>query len=215
MKQDWFRKTSWSEQDQADFFLRLRRAKRKSRPQYLRVQAITLSDTSPSLGEAAITLLDIVLQQYPDSFEIVPALSAKGKCLEHSGNIDDALGYYSLAVNHMRQKPNIQTSAWLDLVWLVAREMKHKYYDEALGLIDEFGREGLRFPIVEFQIEASRAFILSDRGEPEKAADAARTALSAAAELVSGLTRHPSIGLVGEISPIIQSRLNGIAQRLT
>jgi tetratricopeptide (TPR) repeat protein len=215
MSQDWFRKTSWSEQDQADFFLRLRRARPKSRPQYLRVQAITLSDTSPSLDEAAITLLDVVLQQYPDSFETVSALSAKGKCLERMGRTDDACGYYRLAVNQMRHKPNVQTWAWLDLAWLIAREMKQKDYDEAFGLIDEFGRKGLRFPVVEFQIEASRAFILSDRGELEKAADAARTALSAAAERVSGLTRHPTIGLVGDIPPIIQSRLNRIAQRLT
>jgi hypothetical protein len=42
MAEDWYRKTSWTTQDQADFFARLKRARTLGRAQYLRVQTLTL-----------------------------------------------------------------------------------------------------------------------------------------------------------------------------
>jgi hypothetical protein len=60
MATDWFRKTSWSETDQADFFARLKRSRGASnKAQYLRIQASHLEGVgSPGLLRASLTLLD-------------------------------------------------------------------------------------------------------------------------------------------------------------
>jgi tetratricopeptide (TPR) repeat protein len=215
LSRDWFRKHSWSHEDQAEFFARLKRARSTSRAQYLFIQALELSEASQDYDKVAISLFNTVLEEYPGSSMTVRALSRKGNRLERQGRIGEAIECYRLAVDEMRRKLSGQTWAWLDLVWLIARESNEKLYDEALSLITEFGRKAVRFPVVEFKIEASRAFIFVGRGEKEMAAEAACLSLAAAGERVSGLARHPTIGLVKDLNTAVEARLHRIAQRLT
>jgi len=66
MANDWFRKTSWGEADQADFFTRLKRSRTAgNKAQYLRIQASHLEGAgSPEFLRAAITLLDKMLTEF-------------------------------------------------------------------------------------------------------------------------------------------------------
>jgi tetratricopeptide (TPR) repeat protein len=215
MSNDWFRKTSWSKEDEADFSARLKRSRSHNRAQYIRIQAITLYETSPDFDDLAINLLDLVLRDYPDSADVVSAFEWKGKCYERRGRVVDAINCYRLSVERMRQRPSWQTWAWLDMVWLIAREAKHENYNEAWNLIQEFAeKSSVRFPVVIYKLQGSKALILAAEGKAEMAAEAAREALSAAQEQVSGLPRHPTTGLVTDTAASIEGQLRRIVGRL-
>ena len=67
---DWFRRTSWTDSDQQDFEQRLARARLHKRPQYLRIQAVSLVQTGePDLIQAAQSLIDRFLREYADDLE--------------------------------------------------------------------------------------------------------------------------------------------------
>jgi len=208
---DWFRKRSWSEKDQSDFWQRLARAKTHNRAQYIFIQGYTLKETGSQYWTSATSLFDHVIENYPDSINFVQALSAKADCLLSSGDIDGALQYYDRAVERMRIMPNIQTWAWLDLTWVVATRRLSHQYEKALDLLDEFGRAQLLFPVVAFRIHGSRALIQSARGQSDLGAQAARSALSFADTDSSGLRYHPKIGVVGARYEDIRAQLAAIA----
>jgi len=63
---DWFRKTTWSADDERDFRAHLKRARVDRRPQYLRIQAAHLLENG--LPEPALVLLDEFLAAPDDLF---------------------------------------------------------------------------------------------------------------------------------------------------
>lgn len=211
MAADWFRKRSWSEEDQRDFWQRLARARKHNQAQYLFVQGYTLVQAGPQYTTDAIALFDYVIDRFSDTMSFVQALSAKADCLLHSGDTEGALTYYSRAIQQMRIKPNAQTWAWLEFAWLVATKDLSDRYETALDVLDEFGSERQPFPIIAFRLFGSRALIHSACGLTDLAADAARTALEAADKEVSGLRYHPKIGIVGSSYDDIRTRLATIA----
>jgi len=181
---------------------------------YIRVQAEALAETKMGLEDAAIALLDLLLSEYPESGEVAAAASFKGECLERQGRYQEALSSYRTAVQRMRAMPLRGTWAWLYFAWLAARESLAEHFDEALRLIEEFDRGENFFPVVAFKVQASLAFILARRGEPARAVEAAELALSEAARQTSGFSRHPTVGLITELSPVIHSRLEALARKL-
>ncbi len=80
------------------------------------------------------------------------------------------------------------------------------------NLIQEFAeKSSIRFPVVTYKLQGSRALILAAEGKAEMAAEAAPEALSAAQQRVSGLPRHPTVGLVKDNTATIEGRLRSIA----
>ena len=65
---DWYRKTTWTEQDRSEFWLRLNRSRNDfNKAQYLRIQALTLEETGVEANiHASMELLDGRLADYPD-----------------------------------------------------------------------------------------------------------------------------------------------------
>lgn len=212
MAADWFRKNSWSQEDQAGFWQHLTRTRKNNRAQYVFIQGYTLMQVGPHLQTEAIALFDHVIERYPDSLSLVQALSAKADCLADSGDIESALLHYDRAVHRMRIQPSNQTWAWLEFAWLIATRKLSDRYGAALDILDEFGGSGQLFPVIRFRFYACRALIQSDCGFFGLAADAARTALNAAAKETSGLRYHPKLGLVGSAHEDIRTRLRAIAR---
>ena len=63
---DWFRRTTWSPDDEREFFARLGRSRGPERKaQYLRIQASHLATAAPPLHGPALALLDRLLAEYP------------------------------------------------------------------------------------------------------------------------------------------------------
>ena len=63
---DWFRRKAWTKMDEEEFFIKLGRARKDSRPQYLKIQAIELVSTkNKDLLKVAESLLNKLLTEYP------------------------------------------------------------------------------------------------------------------------------------------------------
>lgn len=83
MPPDWFRSTAWDEQARTEFEAKLARSAAHNRPQYLRIKAIALDGAG--LTDDALTLLERVTDDYPDSLDCVSAFELQGDILRRSG----------------------------------------------------------------------------------------------------------------------------------
>lgn len=210
MTKDWFRKSTWTKSDAADFDARLQRARPLGRAQYLRIQAFHLWETGGDAEiRAALGLVERLLRDYSNNIQVPLALHLQGQCLERLGDNRAALASYRRSVEEQRRMPSIKTDAYLEFAWLVAREKSSNLYDEALRLLDEF-RGLAAFPIQRFRLSAIQALIAAERGE-SSAASYARAALAAAVETSSGFRNHPRLGLVAEGEEHLKGRLREIA----
>jgi tetratricopeptide (TPR) repeat protein len=207
---EWYRRPTWTPEDEADFFARLKRAAKHNKSQYPRIQALHLMEASPPLLEPALRLIDLAIENAQHDVDVVVALSDRGTCLERMGRIDEALATYLDAVAAQPADRSPSTFAWLDYAWLVARNRQDESYEQALELLRMQDSYGLAFPITLFKVEASRALIL-DATSGDGARDAALLALEAASRTHSGLQRHPGLGLVAEIDPAVEGRIRRIA----
>jgi len=79
---DWYRRKTWTENDEAEFFAKLNRARKDGRAQYLKIQAIELIETKKTgLVNVAETLLNKYFDEFPeDNFN-------KSSCLSQLGEI--------------------------------------------------------------------------------------------------------------------------------
>jgi hypothetical protein len=75
---DWYRKSTWSAADQEEFRARLAKARRKARPQYLKLQALYL--IGAGLHEQALGLLDEFFAD-PDEFHAADARALRARAL--------------------------------------------------------------------------------------------------------------------------------------
>lgn len=199
MATDWFRRRTWTDLDRDEFFLRLSRARgQSSKAQYLRVQAAELlAVRTEENARAATTLLQLLLTKYPEPLEIAIAHELLGECYERQGQPDDAVSCYRKALGQQRTYPNVLGGAYLRFALLVAEHRRHDEYDEALAVLDEWGRLN-DFPVQTFQMWAARSMIYRDKAMKAQAVECARRALEAATANHSGFRNHPKLGLVGE-----------------
>src|SRR5262245_26694906 len=105
-RDDWFRRTTWSEHDREEFLRRNRRSRGDFRKaQYVRVQAVTLCATEdPSLVRAA---LDLLVEQYFPFYVHCPdcagAYCCAAECCELLGRVDEAVEFYRTALLRERR----------------------------------------------------------------------------------------------------------------
>ena len=105
---EWYQRSTWTPEDQADFQARLKRSRGSSnKAQYLRLQALALQDAGTEvLLEAAVGLLDQLLRDYPDSSLVTSTYRQRAECLADLGRYDEALANYQAALEAQRQAPN-------------------------------------------------------------------------------------------------------------
>jgi tetratricopeptide (TPR) repeat protein len=213
MRNDWFTRASWSEADQADFFAHLKRSRGAiNKAQYLRVQADRLERVgSPELLRAAITLLDKMLDEYPEITQLAWAYAQKASCLAKNGDRDEAVVYYRRALDTERKFPFVRTQALNDFGRLVAENKMAQLYGEALTVLDEMKLPGTEFPSDIYKSNGIRALIAEDRGEVGHARRFAEVALDAAAKDHSGFRYHPNFGLVKDQESNFRKAIESIA----
>jgi hypothetical protein len=210
---DWFRKTRWTEADQADFEGRLKRARASNRAQYLYIRALTLSELgNTDLLAPSIALLDRCLGDSPSHAHTAPALHLRGRCLQRLSDVAGALAAYRAAVDVERQGQSILTDAYLDFAWLVAVGGRREFFHQAVGLLDEFA-ERRAFPVQSFRWHAARALISDCQGDHGQAVTEARLALASVQELQSGFAFHRSLGLVGDRFLDVRERLRVLSDQ--
>src|SRR5262245_38172489 len=103
-RQDWFRRETWTEEEQREFFDRLSRSRKISnKAQYLSIQALHLSQTGQAglIGEA-LNLLDLVLNDYPEPVFLAVVQHQRASCLRALGRNVEAIEAFRAAFSRQR-----------------------------------------------------------------------------------------------------------------
>jgi tetratricopeptide (TPR) repeat protein len=204
MPEDWFRKASWSRDDEREFFMRLREVRGTAKTaQLLRLQAYTLARTREERWvRAALGLLALLFDRYPDPTELASAHMLAAQCHDALSEVEPALSHFRAALRAQGAEPGFDPGTAVELAWFVASRKLAQLYDQALGELD---RVRLDSPLQRFKAEAVRAFVAESRGEGAAAAEHAREALAAAAKRPSRFRIRGRQGLVGaEYQPVIE-----------
>ncbi len=208
---EWFRRSTWTEQDREEFNTRLNRSRRSSRAQYLRIQAGHLA--TAGIHEVAIQLLDHMLTEYPEEIGLSSAHLAKAESLSSLGKNGPAIEEYRNAILSERNFPNVHAYPWLSFGWFAVEKNLIDLYGEILELFEEFGNqlEG-GFPSSLYRYWSVRSVIADSRRDRTNARDFAQRAIGAAAMTQSGLRYHPKVGLVECQPKWIVEKLTELAQ---
>lgn len=196
MRDDWFRRKTWTTKDREDFFARLQRSRGAfHKAQYARIQACELLTTrTPEAYSAALELLDMILADWGEDAQLASVYHHRAECFAGLGDLPRALDAYRQVFRTQRTRKSELTMAHLDFGWLVATTPFPQYYDEALGLLNEFTHNN--FPVDQYRASAIHALILDAHGQCEQARRYAQLALQAAAACHSGFRYHAKLGLV-------------------
>jgi hypothetical protein len=210
---EWFRRTTWTADDERDFFARLARSRGPARKaQYLRIQAVHLAEAQPPLHSQALRLLDQVLVDYPDDLMLAQVHVQRGASLVALGRRMDAATALRAALAAQRARPNVQTSAAIDFAWLVAvHDDLAPLRSEALAVLTDHSAETEAFPVSRYRRDGARAMLLAAVGDRAGASAAARNALTAAGQLTSGFRHHPKLGLVQSPDEKVHARIIRLA----
>ncbi|HTQ03841.1 MAG TPA: hypothetical protein VMI54_08280 [Polyangiaceae bacterium] len=203
---EWFRKTSWTEADRVDFEKRLARSRPASRAQYLRIQAAHLAEA----GEhgAALALLAELLENYDAPIHRAQALLQRAQSCDALDDVAGSLEAYRAALAAERETQNVRTRVGFEFPLFVARRNLQGAFVEALSVL-ESAESQATFTADRFEVAAARSLIAWSRGDADRAKTHAAIALQAAAERHSGLSRHPTVGLV-RADPALLERLRAL-----
>ena len=205
-KRDWFRKDTWSTDDERDFRAHLQRTRPNGRSQYLRIQAAHLLQNG--LPEPALALLDEFFVA-PDDLFLTLGHTLRARALTDLGRLDDAFTAYRDALEAQRRHPNVQTYAALEFAELVVATQKRGLFTEALELLGELHGED-PFPATQYREAAVRAQIAHASGDQATARREAGRALRAADAAKAPFARHPDVGLVRQVDPEVHARLEAM-----
>jgi tetratricopeptide (TPR) repeat protein len=210
MTRDWFRRTTWTAQDETEFYQRLGRARRSSRAQYLRIQAGELADArDPNLLPIALKLLDSVTREYPDDMFVSLVHEQRASCLSKLDRHADAFDAFRESIAAQRLRPTVQTHAYVMFATLAIQLSRFDLYPEAAQLLAEFGG-GEVFPADVYRYAACRARIAASLENWNEATQFARRAL-AAVDAPAPYPRHKGLGVVGSPEPDEYARLVRLA----
>ena len=213
--QEWFRKTTWTESDREDFFAHFKRSRKTSRVQYLKIQAYHLYETN-RLKEisAALELNNLALEEYPEHIYQAQLLEQKAECLNKLGKIDEAEENFLLALEAMREIPNVKPNVQFSFGLFVIEHNISRLYKEALMILDEFKDigDGKVFPITEYYFYGLKAIVLHREGNIKEAKHLALKAITASEKQYSGFSRHPKVGLVNKKEDMFYNELASVAQ---
>ena len=161
---DWFRKTTWTKEDEEDFFAHFGRARNYNRPQYLRIQTVTL--LGKDRYEAAKKLIDKYFLDYPDDrFERALMYKSLSEVSTGLKDHDKAFEYLKKAAEFELEFPNVTCDARLDYAVLIVKQRKKDLFEEAEKHVD---LGGMIFPYQLYRAYAVLAIISKAKGDLEK-----------------------------------------------
>ncbi len=211
MADDWFRKTSWSDEERLDFFERLNRSRKHNRAQYLRIQASSLAagNNTESLT-AALELLEILFTEYPERTELASAYLQKADCFRALGKVLESVSFYKKSIDFQRSFPNVQTQAPIQFGIVVVENDLIDEFSNIILILQEFEEDLITFPIDRYHVSAIRAIIEKRLGSSSKARALALIAMEAARCTNSGFRYHASLGLVRDLETNLHRKLQAV-----
>jgi tetratricopeptide (TPR) repeat protein len=199
---DWFRRTTWTDDHRTDFSARLKRARESNRPQYLRIQAVHLAGAGNHV--AALDLLERLLNIDDGGIDLAQAQLQRAESFLATGNERDAIDAFLACLDAERKRPNVQTEAWLLFPWFIVETQNVALYAEARDILSEFAKlRSPTFPISEYRLHCVKAILLAHDGDEPQARVHAENALAAANATHSGFRYHARLGLVRDTSSTV------------
>ena len=106
-KPEWYRRTTWTPDDKADFEAHLKRSRTSfHKAQYLRIQAVHLQQVgTDSMLHAAMELLDRMIRDYPEASQLSSAWQQRGQCLVDLGRHHDAIEAFARLCRPSGRRP--------------------------------------------------------------------------------------------------------------
>ncbi|MDR1315738.1 MAG: tetratricopeptide repeat protein [Spirochaetales bacterium] len=201
---DWYRKTTWTPEEENEFFSKLKRSQKFNRPQYLRIQASTLNDTNDTeLLIVALKLVEKYFNEYPDDkFDRSPAFKLKGDIYYKMGKYDSALENYKNAIDFERIYPQIKTDAYLNYSELVIQLNKTDLFGNVEILLLKRAKE-LDFPKDKYVKNAILSIIYKHKNNMEKSDYYKTLAEEAANAENSDFRWHKKSGLVNKRNKLL------------
>jgi tetratricopeptide (TPR) repeat protein len=198
---NWFRNTTWNEEIEKHFFLKLSRVRDKGmQAQYLKLQAGSLAYTcEENLMKIAERLISLLFSDYPDNkTEKSTAFETLGYIYQNYGNYHKALDYYREAINYEKIFPYSITNAFMYYALLVIKVKRTDLYDDVEKVLFEERYQYGSFPITQYRKNAILSIISKHKGNTEKAKYYADLAEQNVAAPESGFNKHKTLGLVRE-----------------
>jgi len=209
-KPKWFRRSTWSSEDQAEFQSRLARSRsRFHKAQYLRIQALHLAKVGTGqMLDAALNLLDQLITQCPDPFELSQAYQQRARCLSDLGRHQEAIDAYEAAIIAQRANPNLHSGIPVEYAELVVSLRRQDLYRRVECLLDEFPPSPEpQFPAAEYSHAVVRAFLAAARQDQVATRDYAEKALAAIGKTEAPFRYHRKVGLVSFVDPAVLAQL--------
>lgn len=193
---DWFGKKSWSKKDEEHFFIKLNRAKKDNRAQYLKIQALTLIETNkPKLLNVSENLLNKILVDYPENrIEKSPVLFALGELYYKRNDFNKALKYYKLSIDFEEEFPNVITNSYIKYSLLVIQLELKEHYNYVLTLLEPKLEESI-FPLEKYESASVLSIIYSYKNNENMTIKYANIAEDNANQETSGLVYHKYLGI--------------------
>lgn len=209
-RDDWYRKTSWSVADAAEFEQRLGKS-RGQRAQYIKLQAWHLAETGNArLAAPAIALAMRYLEEDPRGFHEVEAHLIVAEANVTLGNTTDALEAYRAAVEAESRSRGAKCCAYLAYAWFAVTNNLTEEFDDVLKAMDSMEDGDLVFPLSQYKFFASLALISSEQGDRTNARRMAQNALEAEAK-TAPFARHKNVGVVKNFDPSVRKRIRQLA----
>lgn len=189
---DWFRSASWTDDAAEEFERRLARARKSSRPQYLRIQAVTLLDGSESDRGAAIGLLERLLRDYPDSLEVAFAHELLARAHRRAGRLREAAAHLRDCVELAPANYSMTSGVpELSLAEVLVEQGGSENIEEAVAILsDEDLQNRMRWQDDWFRWYALAAELAPEEADRRKWAHEALELLDAPPQL----THKPEVG---------------------
>ncbi|MFT3796521.1 tetratricopeptide repeat protein [Flavobacterium sp.] len=194
---EWYRRKTWTEIDEEEFFAKLSKTRKDGRAQYLKIQAIELVETeNEKLLKVAESLLNKMLTEYPDdSFNKSTALKILGDIYSKIGNENIAIEYYKRAIDFEKIYPNVKTQAYLNYAELIVKLNYTSQYDQLKNILLE-RQNTMVFPIEKFKVNFILSVMYEFQGINNLAQIHAELAEKNASEETSGFTYHKKLGIL-------------------
>jgi tetratricopeptide (TPR) repeat protein len=203
MAHDWYRKTTWTTEEENEFVAILQRARKFNRPQYLIIQASILNDTNDNeLLIVALKLVEKYFNEYPDDkSEKSSAFQLKGNILYKMGKYDLALENYKNAIDFEKIYPQAQTDVYLDYCELVIQLNKTDLFGNVEKILLKQDKEieqdeDIEFPEDKYVKYAILSIIYKHKNNIKKSNYYKTLAEEAANAEDSGFRWHKKLGLV-------------------
>lgn len=196
---EWYRSAEWDQEHQAEFRLKLGRARRSNRPQYRRIKASALLATGDRVREAAgralleDNLAQSDLPQYERTWALVTLARldvARGLLTDAERSLREALAIGGPDASGTTGEEEIE------LAEILLAKGGDADIREAQALLDRRASDMPLFVRSRYRLAVAQARVSLSLADTSAAAAWASTALDLAAAQHSGLRYHPNQGLV-------------------